>query len=115
MLKLPPTSNSIQKGVPLKLVLDQPAVQQLAENIHFVYQDFDKQNFVKEVEAVERLCVARVHKEVPVGRQVTGQVGRRTLKANKLKALVIVVRLHFVSAGLTLNQRYRFVISSAET
>ncbi len=48
-LKLPDAPNSIQKGVPLKLVLDKPAVTQLARNLRFVSQDFDEYNFVAEV------------------------------------------------------------------
>ncbi len=48
-LKLPITANSIQKGVPLKLVLDKPAVTQLGSNLKLVYPDFEKNKFVKEV------------------------------------------------------------------
>lgn len=48
MLQLPETPNSIQKGVPLKLVLDKPAVHQLGSNLKFVFEDFNEQHFVKE-------------------------------------------------------------------
>ena len=47
-LKLPKTPNSIQKGVPLKLVLDRPAVTQLSSNLQLVYPSFEASNFVKE-------------------------------------------------------------------
>ena len=47
-LKIPEAANSIQKGVPLKLILDKPAVTQLASNLKFVYQGFDEHRFVKE-------------------------------------------------------------------
>ena len=46
-LKLPAAANSIQKGVPLKMVLDKEAVAQLAENLHIVHKPFDKSSFVK--------------------------------------------------------------------
>ena len=39
---------SIQKGVPLKLLLDQEAVTQLAQNIHFVYPSFNESRFIDE-------------------------------------------------------------------
>jgi 3-methyladenine DNA glycosylase AlkC len=48
MLKIPDAPMSIQKGVPLKSLLDQEAVTQLAENIHFVYPSFNKSLFVDE-------------------------------------------------------------------
>lgn len=47
-LKIPPAPNSIEKGVPLKLVLDKPAVNQLGENIKYVYEQFDTEGFKKE-------------------------------------------------------------------
>jgi len=48
-LKLPETGTSIQKGVPLKLVLNKPAINQLGNNLKLVYQNFDKEEFVKEL------------------------------------------------------------------
>lgn len=47
-LKLPVTAHSIQKGVPLKLVLDKPAITQLGSNLKFAYHNFDEHQFVKE-------------------------------------------------------------------
>ncbi|MEX0287988.1 MAG: DNA alkylation repair protein [Flavobacteriaceae bacterium] len=49
VLKLPQTPNSIQKGVPLKLVLDKAAVTQLASNLTLVHPQFKKDVFIKEV------------------------------------------------------------------
>lgn len=46
--KLPDAPPSIQKGVPLKLLLDKDAVTQLAENLHLAYDKFKKQEFVKD-------------------------------------------------------------------
>lgn len=46
--KLPKAASSIQKGVPLKLVLDKPAINQLALNISYVYKGFNKTAFKKE-------------------------------------------------------------------
>jgi len=47
-LKLPKAPSSIQKGVPLKLVLDEPAVKQLATNIKSIYPDFHENRFAAE-------------------------------------------------------------------
>lgn len=45
MIKLPPAPHAIQKGVPLKLVLDVPAIKQISENIKTVYPSFDSLQF----------------------------------------------------------------------
>lgn len=47
-VKLPASPNSIEKGVPLKLVLDKPAVKQLGTNVKIAYPDFEDIEFVKE-------------------------------------------------------------------
>jgi hypothetical protein len=47
-LALPPAPSSIQKGVPLKKLLDKAAVEQLAHNIQFVHANFNKECFIKE-------------------------------------------------------------------
>ncbi len=46
--KLPKAARSIEKGVPLKLVLDKPAIQQLALNISYKYKEFNKTGFKKD-------------------------------------------------------------------
>ena len=48
-IELPETANSIQKGVPLKLVLDRPAVVQLATNMKIIYPGFYNNKFVTEI------------------------------------------------------------------
>lgn len=48
VLKIPPAPNSIQKGTPLKVVLGENAVYQLAENLHYVYTAFNKELFIKQ-------------------------------------------------------------------
>jgi 3-methyladenine DNA glycosylase AlkC len=45
-LKLPDAPRSIQKGVPLKLVLDKPAIVQLGNNLEYAFQSFDVKQFV---------------------------------------------------------------------
>lgn len=47
MLKLPEAPSSIQKGVPLKSVLGEVAIKQLAHNLHFVHSDFNQKAFIK--------------------------------------------------------------------
>ncbi|MCK5702178.1 MAG: hypothetical protein KAI29_13530 [Cyclobacteriaceae bacterium] len=46
ILKIPEAPKSIQKGFPLKLVLDKTAIQQLGENLQFVHKQFDKEAFI---------------------------------------------------------------------
>jgi len=58
MLKIPHAPSSIQKGIPLKVILNSKAVRQLAENIHSVYNDFDKNRFIKNVaDGIEPLTI----------------------------------------------------------
>jgi len=45
-VKLPAAPSAIQKGVPLKMLLDKVAVVQLSENLHAAYNAFDKVGFV---------------------------------------------------------------------
>lgn len=49
MLRIPDAPKSIQKGVPLKNVLGLEAVNCLANNISYVYPNFDKKEFQKAV------------------------------------------------------------------
>ncbi|MFT6717079.1 MAG: 3-methyladenine DNA glycosylase AlkC [Saprospiraceae bacterium] len=46
-LKIPDAPSSIQKGFPLKMLLDEVAIVQLSENIQAVYKPFDTKGFVK--------------------------------------------------------------------
>jgi 3-methyladenine DNA glycosylase AlkC len=46
-LSIPKTAGSITKGVPLKLLLDQPAINQLAHNLHEVYPAFNQKEFIR--------------------------------------------------------------------
>ena len=48
MLKIPEAPNSIQKGVPLKLLLDNEAITQLASNLNFIHPDFNQSSFIAE-------------------------------------------------------------------
>jgi 3-methyladenine DNA glycosylase AlkC len=45
-LKIPDAPKSIQKGFPLKMVLDKEAVNQLADNLHGVHASFNKEAFI---------------------------------------------------------------------
>ena len=47
ILKIPDAPKSIQKGFPLKMILDKAAINQLGENLHHVLPPFDKTAFVK--------------------------------------------------------------------
>jgi 3-methyladenine DNA glycosylase AlkC len=46
-LQIPDAPSSIQKGIPLKMLLDIEAVSQLAINLHIIYPKFRKDAFVK--------------------------------------------------------------------
>jgi len=48
ILKIPDAPKSIQKGFPLKMVLDKEAVNQLAKNLHHVHATFDKKAFIED-------------------------------------------------------------------
>ena len=48
ILKIPEAPSSIQKGVPLKLLLDKKAIEQLGINIQHVHSSFDQASFVIE-------------------------------------------------------------------
>ena len=50
MLQIPDAPMSIQKGVPLKLLLDKDAVTQLAQNINFVDPSFNESLFISETQ-----------------------------------------------------------------
>lgn len=59
-LKIPDAPNSIQKGVPLKEVLNETAVQQLGENLHYVYESFDQAAFAKDsLDGIEPLSITK--------------------------------------------------------
>ena len=47
-IKIPNAPNSIQKGTPLKLILNEEAVYRLGENLHIADGSFDKQAFSNE-------------------------------------------------------------------
>ena len=47
-LSVPAAASSIEKGVPLKLVLDLPVVEQIGENLNISWPEFDTKAFVKE-------------------------------------------------------------------
>ncbi len=47
VIRIPEAPRSIQKGVPLKLILDKAAVDQLAKNLYHVYNPFNKESFTE--------------------------------------------------------------------
>ena len=57
-LQIPEAPNSIQKGFPLKMVLDQAAINQLGENLQYVHKQFDKESFIKDaLKGIEPLSI----------------------------------------------------------
>ncbi len=64
-LKIPKAASSIQKGVPLKLVLDKEVVHQLAINLQLVHPSFQKSNFVKDcMEEIDPLTLTERGKHI---------------------------------------------------
>jgi 3-methyladenine DNA glycosylase AlkC len=64
-LKIPDAPSSIQKGVPLKLILDKDAIIQLGDNLEFVYKDFDKGNFIEDsLENIRSLSITERSKMI---------------------------------------------------
>jgi len=60
MLQIPNAPNSIQKGFPLKMILDQKAISQLAINLQFAYPEFDATNFVKDaMNSIDELSITQ--------------------------------------------------------
>lgn len=47
-IKIPDAPSSIQKGIPLKYMLDKEAIQQLGMNLHIVDSGFKKEAFIKD-------------------------------------------------------------------
>ncbi|PHS62792.1 MAG: DNA alkylation repair protein [Flavobacterium sp.] len=65
MLQIPDAPNSIQKGFPLKMILDQKAISQLSKNLHFVYPEFDATSFVKDaMNSIEELSITERSKHI---------------------------------------------------
>lgn len=48
ILKIPDAPNSIQKGIPLKMLLDFEAISQLASNLNHIHSNFNKRDFIEE-------------------------------------------------------------------
>ncbi len=60
VLKIPDAPMSIQKGVPLKMVLDHEAIEQLATNIQFVHSQFNAKGFITDaLSNIEPLTVTQ--------------------------------------------------------
>ena len=65
ILKIPEAPKSIQKGFPLKLVLDQAATNQLGENFQSVHAPFDKGAFIQDaMKGIEPLSITERSKRV---------------------------------------------------
>lgn len=64
-LKIPNAPKSIQKGVPLKLILDREAITQLGENLNIIHVDFDKKNFIEDaMKDIEDLSLTERSKHI---------------------------------------------------
>ncbi|MCT4624507.1 MAG: DNA alkylation repair protein [Schleiferiaceae bacterium] len=65
MLKLPEAPNSIQKGVPLKEVLNETAIRQIGHNLNFIDGRFDQRAFVeKALKSLEPLSITQRGKQI---------------------------------------------------
>lgn len=60
MLQIPSAPKSIQKGIPLKEVLNERAIKQLAHNLHFIDNSFNQEGFIKEASnGIEPLSITQ--------------------------------------------------------
>jgi 3-methyladenine DNA glycosylase AlkC len=65
VIKIPKAPKSIQKGFPLKLVLGKEAVHQLADNLHLVYEPFNKDAFIKDtLSGIDPLSITERSKHI---------------------------------------------------
>lgn len=86
MLKIPDAPNSIQKGIPLKMVLDKEAVQQLGENLLYVHGQFDKASFIKHgLDGIEPLSITERSKHI-------SEAMRKHLPSTYAVALEIILK-----------------------
>ena len=64
-LRIPEAPNSIQKGIPLKLVLGKAAIEQLGKNLNHVHPPFKKDDFVKDaMNGIEALSITERSKHI---------------------------------------------------
>lgn len=85
-LKIPEAPSSIQKGVPLKRVLDKEVVNQLGANLTLVHPPFQTKAFVKEcMEGIEPLSLTERGKYIAV-------ILRKYLPATYSEAVAILLK-----------------------
>jgi 3-methyladenine DNA glycosylase AlkC len=70
-LKLPEAPNSIQKGIPLKMLLGKEAINQLGENLNIVYANFNKKAFSKDaLNGLEPLSLKERAQHIATGMRI---------------------------------------------
>jgi 3-methyladenine DNA glycosylase AlkC len=85
-LKIPNAPSSIQKGVPLKLILDKEAITQLACNLKMVDSKFKKQPFIEEsLLGIDSLSLTERSKKI-------ASVMKKYLPANYSDAIRIILK-----------------------
>ena len=86
MLKIPDAPHSIQKGVPLKEVLNEVAVRQLGENLQSVHKPFDKVAFVKDsMDGIEPLSITKRSEHI-------ARAMRKHLPTKYAEAIAILIK-----------------------
>jgi len=86
MLIIPDAPKSIQKGFPLKMILDQDAITQLAENFHFVYPEFDKIAFINNaMKGIDILSITERSNHI-------AESMKNYLPKNYIKAIEIILK-----------------------
>lgn len=96
MPKLPDAPSSIQKGTPLKLLLGKVAIDQLALNLHEVFQSFNQIEFVNEsMNGLSELTLKERSKHIAAAM-------RKFLPERYEEALDIIIRS--LTPGLTATE-----------
>lgn len=86
ILEIPDAPMSIQKGVPLKLVLDKNVVVQLGKNLQTVHAQFDKDAFVQDtMKEIEPLSLTERGKHI-------GQMMRKYLPPIYSEAIEVILK-----------------------
>lgn len=85
-LKIPDAPKSIQKGFPLKMILDLAAIQQLGENLKTAYAPFNNVSFIKDaMEGIDDLSLTERSKHI-------AQAMRKHLPEIYSEAITIILK-----------------------
>jgi hypothetical protein len=75
ILKIPDAPKSIQKGFPLKMILDREAINQLGKNLQSIHKQFDIIAFEKDtIKGIDELSITERSKHIAESMRTQGQL-----------------------------------------